>query len=59
MLIRDNLDKKRKNSPLTQAKNAVIVHSDKLSLKDMVAMMSKIVENTIKKKYGIRARNRK
>ena len=59
MLIRDNLDKKRKISPLIQAKNAVIVHSDKLSLKDMVAMMSKVVENTIKKKYGIRARNRK
>ena len=57
MLIRDNLDKKRKISPLIQAKNAVIVHSDKLNLKDMIVMMSKVVESTIKKKYGIRARN--
>ena len=57
MLIRDNLDKKRKISPLIQAKNAVIVHSDKLSLKDMIAMMSKVVEKTIKKKYGIGTRD--
>ena len=30
MRIRDNLDKKRKNSPLIQAENAVIVQTDKL-----------------------------
>ena len=29
MRIRDNLDKKRKNSPLIQAENAVIVQTDK------------------------------
>ena len=54
--IRDNLDKKRKISPLTQAKNAVIVQSDKLSLKDMIAKMSKIVEKKISEKYGNRNR---
>ena len=56
MSIRDNLDKKRKISPLIQAKNAVIVQSDKLSLKDMIAKMSKIVEKKISEKYGNRNR---
>ena len=36
MRIRDNLDKKRKISPLIQSKNAVIVQSDKLNIKGMV-----------------------
>ena len=57
MRIRDNFDKKRKISPLIQAKNAVIVHSDKLNLKHMLIMMSKVVEKTIKKKYDTRTRN--
>ena len=52
MRIRDNLDKKRKISPLTQAKNAVIVHSDKLNIKGMIAKMSKVVEKKINEKYG-------
>ena len=52
MRIRDNLDKKRKISPLTQAKNAVIVQSDKLSIKGMLDKMSKVVEKRIKDKYG-------
>ena len=52
MRIRDNLDKKRKISPLIQAKNAVIVHSDKLNINAMVEKMSKIVEKRIRKKYG-------
>ena len=52
MRIRDNLDKKRKISPLIQAKNAVIVHSDKLSLKSMIVKMSKVVEKKISEKYG-------
>jgi CMP/dCMP kinase len=59
MRIRDNLDKKRKISPLIQSKNAVIVHSDKLNIKDMVNKMSKVVENIIKKKYGNRSRLKK
>ncbi len=52
MRIRDNLDKKRKISPLTQAKNAVIVQSDKLKIKDVVDIMSKVIENKINEKYG-------
>lgn len=57
MRIRDNLDKKRKISPLTQAKNAVIVQSDKLSINGMLVKMSKFIDKKILKKYGNRARN--
>jgi cytidylate kinase len=53
MHIRDNLDKKRKNSPLIQAKNAVIVQTDKLdNIKGMLNKMSVIIEAKIKEKYG-------
>ena len=53
MRIRDNLDKKRKNSPLIQAENAVIVQTDKLkNIKGMVNKMSKTIEKRIKEKYG-------
>ena len=53
MRIRDNLDKKRKNSPLIQAKNAVIVQTDKLNnITGMLNKMSEIVEKKIKDKYG-------
>ena len=52
MRIRDNLDKKRKNSPLIQAENAVIVPTDKLNISGMVNKMSKIIEQKIKEKYG-------
>ena len=53
MRIRDNLDKKRKNSPLIQAENAIIVPTDKLiNIKGMVNKMSKVIEEKIKDKYG-------
>ena len=53
MRIRDNLDKKRKNSPLIQAENAVIVQTDKLvNIEGMLNKMSKIIEDKIKEKYG-------
>ncbi|MBA1339415.1 MAG: 3-phosphoshikimate 1-carboxyvinyltransferase/cytidylate kinase [Pelagibacterales bacterium] len=53
MHIRDNLDKKRKNSPLIQAKNAVIVRTDKLkNITGMLNKMSQIIEVKIKDKYG-------
>ena len=53
MRTRDNLDKKRKNSPLIQAKNAVIVQTDKLkSIKGMLNKMSEVIELKIKEKYG-------
>ena len=53
MRIRDNMDKKRKNSPLIQAKNAVIVQTDKLkNITGMLNKMSEIIEKKIKDKYG-------
>ena len=58
MRIRDNLDKKRKISPLIQSKNAVIVQSDKLNIKGMVNKMSQVVEKRIRDKYGNRVRSR-
>ena len=58
MRIRDNLDKKRKISPLIQSKNAVIVQSDKLNIKGMVNKMSQVVKKRIRDKYGNRIRSR-
>ena len=53
MRIRDNLDKKRKNSPLIQAENAILVHTDKLkNIKGMLNRMSEVIEKKIKDKYG-------
>jgi cytidylate kinase len=53
MQIRDNLDKKRKNSPLIQSKNAVIVRTDILkNITGMLNKMSEIIEKKIKDKYG-------
>ena len=53
MRIRDKLDKNRKNSPLIQPENAVIVHTDKLkNIKGMVDKMSYVIEKKIKEKYG-------
>ena len=53
MRIRDNLDKKRKNSPLIQAENAILVQTDKLkNIAGMLKKMSEIIEKKIKDKYG-------
>ena len=53
MSIRNNLDRNRKNSPLIQAKNAVIVRTDKLkNIKGMLNKMSDTIDNKIKEKYG-------
>jgi cytidylate kinase len=53
MRIRNNLDRKRKNSPLIQAENGVIVQTDKLkNINSMVNKMSDIIEQRIKEKYG-------
>ena len=50
--IRDYRDKNRAISPLIQAKDAVIVQSDKLNIFDMTNKMSKFIERKLKKKYG-------
>ena len=53
MLIRDNLDKNRKNSPLIQSENAVVVQTDKLkNIRGMLNKMSETIEDKIKDKYG-------
>jgi cytidylate kinase len=55
MRIRNNSDKKRKNSPLIQAKNAVIVQTDKLkNIAGMQKKLSEIIDKKIKDKYGSR-----
>ena len=51
--IRNYRDKNRKNSPLIQSKDAVIVRTDKLkNIPGMVKRMSEIVEKKINYKYG-------
>ncbi len=53
MSIRNNLDRNRKNSPLIQAKNAVIVRTDKLkNIKGMINKMTNVIDKKIKDKYG-------
>tara|TARA_Y100000992_G_scaffold252922_1_gene185393 strand:+ start:141 stop:782 length:642 start_codon:yes stop_codon:yes gene_type:complete len=42
--IRTSLDKKRKNSPLIKVKDAILVRSDKLNKKQVLAKMSKAIE---------------
>jgi len=51
--IRNYRDKNRKNSPLIQSKDAVIVRTDKLrNIPGMINKMSEIVDRKIKDKYG-------
>ena len=50
--MRDKEDTERKISPLIKAKNAVLVDTTKLSLKQMEAKLINLVKNSIKKKYG-------
>ena len=51
--IRNYRDKNRKNSPLIQSKDAVIVRTDKLkNIPGMIEKMSEIVDKKIKEKYG-------
>tara|TARA_B110000971_G_scaffold210881_1_gene238564 strand:- start:151 stop:792 length:642 start_codon:yes stop_codon:yes gene_type:complete len=42
--MRTHLDKKRKNSPLIKVKDAILVRSDKLNKKEVLAKMSKAVD---------------
>ena len=46
--IRTSLDKKRKNSPLIRVKDAILVRSDKLNKKEVLAKISKAVEKILK-----------
>ncbi len=42
--IRTSFDKKRKNSPLIKVKNAILIRSDKLNKKEVLAKMSKSID---------------
>tara|TARA_Y100000022_G_C13178985_1_gene342397 strand:- start:231 stop:872 length:642 start_codon:yes stop_codon:yes gene_type:complete len=46
--IRTSLDKKRKNSPLIKVKDAILIRSDKLNKKEVLAKMSKAIEKVFK-----------
>jgi len=50
--IRNNLDTKRKHSPLLKHRNSIEIDTGKLSKQAMLAKMSKYVEKLLKKKYG-------
>ena len=52
LIQRDKQDTKRKISPLIMTKNAVLVDTTKLSLKQMEAKLINLVKNSIKNKYG-------
>ena len=52
LIQRDNEDTKRKISPLIMTKNAVLVDTTKLSLKQMEAKLVNLVMNPINNKYG-------
>ena len=46
--IRTNLDKKRKNSPLVRVKDAILIRSDKLNKLQVLAKMSKAVDEVLR-----------
>tara|TARA_B100000035_G_scaffold113684_1_gene96421 strand:+ start:372 stop:1013 length:642 start_codon:yes stop_codon:yes gene_type:complete len=45
---RTALDKKRKNSPLIKVKDAILIRTDKLSKKEVLAKMSKSIDKVLK-----------
>ena len=52
LIQRDKQDTKRKISPLIMTKNAVLVDTTKLTIKQMEAKLFNLVKNSINKKYG-------
>jgi CMP/dCMP kinase len=46
--IRTNLDKKRKNSPLIKVKDAILIRSDLLNKKQVLAKMSSAIDKVFK-----------
>ena len=47
--MRTHLDKKRKNSPLIKVKDAILIRTNKLSKKQVLAKMSKYIDTFLKK----------
>jgi len=52
LIQRDKEDTRRKISPLIMTKNAVLVDTTKLTIKQMEAKLTNLVKNSINKKYG-------
>ena len=52
LIQRDKEDTKRKISPLIMTKNAVLVDTTKLTIKQMEVKLTNLVRSSIKKKYG-------
>ena len=52
LILRDKEDTKRKISALIMTKNAVLVDTTKLTIKQMDAKLANLVKSSIKKKYG-------
>jgi len=52
LIQRDKEDTQRKISPLIMTKNAVLVDTTKLTLKQMEAKLINLVRRSISKKYG-------
>ena len=50
--IRDYSDTSRKHSPLRVSKDSIVIDTSKLSKKQMLSKISKIVENKLLLKYG-------
>ena len=50
--VRTMLDKKRRHNPLKKVTDAVLIRTDVLGKKAMVAKMSKEIEKVLKLKYG-------
>ncbi len=52
LIQRDKQDTKRKISPLIMTKNAVLVDTTKLTIKQMEVKLFNLVKNSINRKYG-------
>ena len=52
LIQRDKDDTRRKISPLIMTKNAVLVDTTKLTIKQMEAKLTNLVKNSLKIKYG-------
>ena len=52
LIQRDKEDTNRKISPLIMTKNAVLVDTTKLTIKETEAKLINLVNNSINKKYG-------
>ena len=52
LIIRDYSDINRKHSPLRVSKDSIVIDTSKLSKKQMLSKISKIVENKLLLKYG-------